>query len=108
MKISKEYLNNMDYEIVIASANDKKFKICFDGACLCWTMVNYDHNNEFVVNSDDEYLFSYFSCLFEKAKKYESNYDSMINENVFRWKSENDIIADDVSELIIIRDEVDL
>lgn len=103
MQIDKKFVNNVDYEIILRDEKDDKFKIYFYDSYLCFSMIDYYDDNEFIINSSDCYLFNYFNCLFEKIKKYDSN---LVLGNVFKWKSENSIISGDVSELLIIR-EVD-
>ena len=99
MQIDKKFVNNVDYEIIFRDEKDDEFKIYFYDSYLCFSMINYYDDNEFIINSGDCYLFNYFNCLFEKIKKYDSN---LVLGNVFRWKSENFIISGDVSELLII------
>jgi len=105
MKISKEYINNIDYELIFLNDKDEQFKIYFYDNYLYWSMINYDINNEFVISTKDEYLFNYLNCLFQKIKKYDSTCNKLIEGNTFKWESENNIIVNERSELKIISEE---
>ena len=105
MKISKEYINNIDYEIILRNDTNAKFKIYFNDSNLYWTMIDYYDDNEFVISDKDKYLFNYFNCLFDKIKKYDNDKKIIVDGNTINWKSENDIIVKNVSELLITRKE---
>ena len=105
MKISKKYINNIDYELIFSNDKAEEFRIYFYDNYLYWSMINYDINNEFVISTKDEYLFNYFKCLFEKIKKYDNSGNKLIEGNIFSWKSENNIIVKERSELKIISEE---